>query len=78
MFRIAYLWLFLVFFSSCSLLKGSGNSGSAIKGINIKDAQKIHKENQKKYTNSYHFKMQQEVERRHKEELRRSKFAHKN
>jgi len=78
MFRFTYFSLFLVFFSSCSILSDSRNPGSAIKGINLKEAQKIQKENKKKYTNSYNFKMQQEVERRQKEELRKSKFAHKN
>jgi hypothetical protein len=57
---------------------GRNSSGSAIQGINIKEAEKIHKENKKKYINSYHYKMQLEVEKRHKDEMRRSKFVHKN
>jgi hypothetical protein len=78
MVKFGYLWLFLVFFSSCSLLNGNKNSsGSAIRGINLKEAQKIQKENNKKYTNSYNYKMQKEVEKRHKDELKRSKFVHK-
>jgi hypothetical protein len=56
---------------------GKNSSGSAIKGINLKEAEKIQKENKKKYTNSYNYKMQQEVERRHKDEMRRSKYVHK-
>jgi hypothetical protein len=54
------------------------SSSSAIQGINIKEAEKIHKENKKKYTNSYNYKMQLEVEKRQKDEMRRSKFVHKN
>ncbi|HXA02047.1 MAG TPA: hypothetical protein VNW99_08665 [Cytophagaceae bacterium] len=79
MFKIVYLEILLVFFSSCSMLHSSRNSsGSVIKGVNVKEAQKIQKENYKNYTNSYNYKMQQEVDRRHKDELRRSKFVHKN
>jgi hypothetical protein len=75
MVRLSFLVLFLIFISSCS---GRKNSGSAIQRMNLKEAQKIQKENYKNYTNSYNYKMQLEVERRHKDELRRSKFAHKN
>jgi len=79
MFKISYLNVFLIFISSCNILNsGKAKSDSPVKGLNIKEAQKIQKENYKNYTNSYHYKMQQEVDRRHKEELRRSKFAHKN
>jgi hypothetical protein len=78
MLKIAHLLVLLIFISSCSILNSSRTkSDSAFKGLNKKEAEEIQKENYKKYTNSYHYKMQLEVDRRHKEELRRSKFAHK-
>jgi outer membrane biogenesis lipoprotein LolB len=80
MIKVAYLMtiFFSVLLYSCSINSGRNTSASAAKRTNIKEAQKIQKENYKNYTNSYAYKMQQEVDRRHKEELRRSKFAHKN
>jgi hypothetical protein len=78
MLNVVYLFVFLVLFSGCSMMNaGKNSSGSSIRGTNQKEAKKIQEDNTRKYMNSYTYKMQKEVERRHKDELRRSKVVHK-
>jgi hypothetical protein len=74
MTRIAFL-IFCLSLNACSVSKH--HSDSAFNGLSVKKAQKIQKENYKNYTNSYNYKMHQEVEKRQKGGLHPSKYKRK-